>query len=406
MIVVLLTAFAQDALGPAEFVKVRSTTLPDGLQVVAVEQPAASLVTLAVAIDGGRGDEPEPGLARAAGETWFQTDASPVSTVEQRYDRLGALTEVAVDADTTLFTTRVKPDRLPGALALEWKRFTGPLAGVDEIAPVTPKAARDAYLARHLDDVYQALFPEEHPYRDAWKPGSGRPPFYLASSWVLDSWRPETSTLVIAGPIDADTLLCELHPSGCQVAPAAVVEAPLVLPEPTITVKSKAARRREVGPLARGVDPTLLLAWSMPGSDTIGAALPALIHDRVEEELGAVVRGVRCAVRVGRAASTLICELPVDQDMAALDRELRKGWSTKKLAKDVELWRTRRMNGLLGSSAEPSFPQRLALHLREGGDPGPYAGALEDLAFDESAVEALLDGAVAYRSAVWVRLEP
>lgn len=399
-------ASAQETLGPNEFIRVRDVTLPDGLRVVAVEQPSASVVTLALAIDGGRGDEPEAGLALAAAETWFRTQIDPVVTVRGRYERVGALTETFVDADTTVFTTRVKPAGLPTALRLEWLRFAAPLEGVDEIAALTPGEAWQENRARHLDDVYQALFDESHPYRGLWRVPGDRPPFYLASAWVTETWLPESSTLVVAGPIDPETFLCDLHPVGCEVTPASVVETPLVLPEPTLTVKAKGERRREIGPLARGVEPTVLLAWALPGADTLGVLLPEIVFDRIQGELQAVLPKSRCRLETGRAAAAVVCELPADVDQDELDRTFRKGWDTRKLAKDVELWRTRRLNGLLGTSAEPSFPARLARHLRQGGEPGPYAGLLEDLAFDETAVEQLLEGPASYRSALWVRLGP
>ncbi|MCA9571086.1 MAG: insulinase family protein, partial [Myxococcales bacterium] len=141
MILLAASALAQEpapepasepVAGPsAEFVRARRVVLKDGLQVVVVEQPSAPLVTLAMALDGGRAREPEPGVARAAAETWFLTSATPTTSVRRRYDRMGAVTEVDVTTDHTLFVSRVLVDVLPAALTLEWLRLTEPLAGVD-----------------------------------------------------------------------------------------------------------------------------------------------------------------------------------------------------------------------------------------------------------------------------------
>jgi hypothetical protein len=395
------------AAGPAEFITVQSATLSDGLQVVAVQQPDARQVTLVMAIDGGRGDEPAAGLARSTAQTWFSGAATPVATVAEVYERLGATTDVDVTPDATVFTTRVPVASYGDALALEWRRFTGPLQDVDELAAVTREAAAEEYRAKYLDTLYATLYPEGHRYGGLYADPVAEHPVYLASSWVSASWRPDRATLVVVGPESPDTVLCGIEASACPVAQPAVVEAPLELPEPTLRVPPSEGSSRTVGPLAAGVDPTVLLGWALPGTDAIGEPLAVVTREHIVEALQAEVSEARCLpLELGREATTLVCLLPAEVDRDALDRAFRKGWPTKRLGKSLERWRERAMSELLGSTTTADFAQRMALHVRAGGDPVPYTGQLAALAFDEDALVDLLTGAVAWDRALWVTLGP
>ncbi len=391
---IVLLWWSAHAVGPAEFIRFQRARFEDGLDVTVVEQPSAPVVTLAMVVDGGRADEPEPGVARVAAEAWPLTRVDPERTVADRYARMGAFTEVRVTLDHTVFITRVRPDRLDEALALEWLRLNGALHGVDAPPPSTPDPR-----AVRLGPVFQELFGEAHPYRDAWMDTGTEIPVYVASSWVRERWRPDRATLVVAGPVEADTLLCGIEPTACTVEEPRVVEAPLQLPEPTIRPPRIAVRAREVGPLQVGLGPGYLVAWALPGTTSIGRQLPRLVGSWIGGWLHA-----RCAVELGMRASAVVCTLPPDVERASLQRRFRRGWPIRKLGKEVARWRERAAGALLGSTASADFAPRLAVHLREGGEPVPYAGALADLAFDHRAVERLFDGAAAYEGALWVEL--
>lgn len=381
--------------------------MPDGLQVVAVQDPSAAVVSIVMAIDGGRANEPAAGLSRAVAQTWFTGEATPVSTVAEMYDRIGATTSVSVTPEATVFTTRVPSAGVGDALLLEWFRFSGALKGVEALAPVTHEASVEEYRSKYLDSVYRSLYSEGHRYGSLYADPVSEHPLYVASAWVGEAWRPDRATLVIVSPKAPDAVLCALEPTACTVDTPEVVEAPLELPEPTMKVVSEAVRGQQVGPLSVGVDPTLLLGWALPGTDVVGAQLVEYVRQRVADDLSSAVSGSRCLdLELGREATTLVCTLPPDTERATVDKALRKGWSQKKLGKDVERWRSKQLGQLVGSTADADFAERLALHMRSGGTPAPYAGSLEDLAFGEEQVVVLLEGAASYDSASWIRLEP
>lgn len=380
------------AAGPAEFVEVQTATLHDGLEVVVVQAPSASVVSLATVIHGGRADEPAPGLAWSAAASWFDGRASPVLSVEQAYDRLGATTDLSVGPDHTVFTTVVPPDGLPGVLALEWLRLSEPLAGVDVLSPVTHDASRVEGQAALFEHVFRELYPAEHPYAELWARPTADHPVYLAASWVSEQWRGDNTTLVVHGPVDANQLICGLEPEACPVVPVRVVEPSVELPKASLELVVEPATGGRVGPLAVGVNSVRLVAWALPGTDAMGGLLAELVRERVQAGLREHTQA-RCNLAPGRVATTLVCSVPVDADLDELGKATRKGWSTKKLAKDVQAWRERALGALLGSSAEADFPARLAAHVGAGGEPGPYAGGLRALAFDDGDVRTLLKAA-------------
>jgi hypothetical protein len=346
--------------------------LESGLRVIVAGEDGADVGAIATLVPAGARHDPEgrEGMARLAAELWLDTEIADGMTVREAHQRLGAEARVVVGADHTLFLVEAPAATLPLLLAMEGQRFTGPLAGVSgsdvaHAARFPASSQADGLLgAGGADAVFDALYPEAHPYHGlADRPDLADLGVEEVRSWAERHWTLERSWMVLEGGVGSGAWVAESlawyggwpkeSGSGPRVADLTRAEAALpAAPGPADA--------------AEGDVRAVWVAWSLPGvGPTSGGpdATPALtwasLH--VSAAIGDRFRGARCDWLLGFEATTFACLVPTD-DAERATRSIRAAvrQADDDLARHLEGWQQEEIVAALHSLGDPVGRRALA----------------------------------------------
>ncbi len=311
--------------------------LASGLRVVTHHTPGSQQVVVASVVEGGRRGDPEglEGTAHLAEHLWFRARAAGTDVpVEGLLRGLAVENNAFTRIDETTFLSRGVRSDLETLLGLEAQRLGDPLAGVDDAAlDLEREIVRHELAVRGVEDMSLAtealgdvLYPEGHPSRrfatqqqetlDAITLDDVRT---YAETW----YRPEHTTLFVVGDLPGEgapiALAHQLLPVGVRgegaPGPCPRAAAAGLPPEPVhqeMLVRS-----------AYRADPTLLIAWSLPGAygqdgpalDVIGTTAGLLLAYSAAET-GLLGVYPQCDVLDRVASSELLCRIPMPRTLA------------------------------------------------------------------------------------------
>src|SRR5436309_2310737 len=197
-------------------------TLPNGLQVVAVENHASPTVSVQVWYHVGSKDDPQgrSGFAHLFEHLMFKsTRYMKAETIERLTEDVGGASNAFTADDMTAYHEVVPSNHLERLLWAEAERMSN--LNVDEgnfksERAVVEEEYRQRVLASPYGRFYNAIAPSSylvHPYK---RPGIGSIEDLEAStlsdvvSFHSTYYRPDNATLVVAGDFDAKQLLAEV----------------------------------------------------------------------------------------------------------------------------------------------------------------------------------------------------
>ncbi|MEZ4235256.1 MAG: insulinase family protein [Myxococcota bacterium] len=303
-----------------------------GLRVVVQESHDRPLVTVRTVHSGGWGDDPvgQEGTAHLAEHLWYRSDADD-APVDQQLEGVGASFNAFTGPDTVSFLATAPADALPALLRLEGRRLADPLGGVtdDEIAVERGVVRAELYTTGELESdlvlrpLLGALLPTGH----RWARGATSAASLAAidrpalEHFVASHWRPDQTTLVVVGDVDAQTLPRELMhalPRELLAGPGgqlegscpqrALSDAPPPDPRTTAPVAVRA-------PVA---DPIVVVGWTLPGGWRAAAVANEFAAPMAEAALSfaaAQRRGgedLGCSLQPGPGVSLLACAVALD----------------------------------------------------------------------------------------------
>ncbi len=323
---------APDALLPASL---RVETLDNGLQVVVLPQPGTGLVALQAWVRAGSGRELRPGetgYAHFFEHLMFHGTAEmPREQREAALVRMGVTENAWTSSDATVYHQLAKADRLPELLRIEADRFAHLALTADGVRREAGAVQGEMRKGKASPDRaaisgLMATAFRTHPYHhatigldeDVAAMGEG---LDAARHFFATWYRPDNITLVVAGDVDAQTVLDDVRAAWGPWSPAPV-SVPTVPVEPPQTAPRRAQIVWDQGP----ANPRLAMGWKVPAyvpGDPDAAALalmPELLASRV-----APLR--RALVEEDRLANWLYMDSPDPRDpgLVWLLMELRDG---------------------------------------------------------------------------------
>ena len=193
---------------------VRSSTLPNGVQVRVVEQHELPLVQITLTVPGGsRLDAQSPGIATfMAGMLDEGAGTRDALGLQSELAYLGANLSTSADWDRISVSLKVPVRTLPAALALMSDVVMRPTFRADEVRKQRDLRLTALLQARDQPNVVaglafnQALFPATHPYARSATGDSVTVAAYdsaLVRRFYVGALRPERATLFVVGDVDA-----------------------------------------------------------------------------------------------------------------------------------------------------------------------------------------------------------
>jgi hypothetical protein len=390
---------ASDAVSPDEWrprlepysVERHVFVLRDGLRVVVEQHANASAIRVVSRITGGRVAEPAAGAAWHGVDLWRGAAVRPGLDVTTAYALVGAGLDITVSPETTLLVVEGPASAAETVLGLERARGSEEWLAVapDHRSPSMPAWA-DERDGAWLGPLFDAIYPEEHPYNGMYGTGSSRE---HAEAWIRTTWRPDRTTVVVSSPLAPRRVLCSLV--GAEACLTDVLGARPVEAEHVVSADLDAAPAggselwmRPLSP-PRSTDleharfpvasPVLLVGWSGPGSDARLGGLPVeqfvdagvrWVEDQLRDAISEDhVRRTRCWWIDGDASGTTVCALflrhgaPIDR----VGRRVTRGVGTRGLAEHLEAWRGRARADSISALDDPSGAVQLATHFARTG---------------------------------------
>ncbi len=365
-------------------------SMPDGLRVVVEHRPSAASVRVVTRIDGGRVAEGVPGAAWHATDLWRGAGVAPSGRdVDTAYALEGAGLSASIGPDAAVLTVEGPASSADTLLGLEAVRLRGAWLSQAPAREPSMPAWADARDGAWLGPLFDAVYPEPHAYHGLYGLESARAE---AEAWVVDTWRPENTTVVVSGPVAPRRALCALV--GSRACVVDVVTQPVeseALVSADLTAPPAAEARLRMAPLVSAgttqlqraaypvSEPVLLLGWSGPGTDAHLTGLPmqwvvdagvSWVQRELERALpNDRVRRVRCWWIEGAASGTTVCALFLRHE-ANTSRVVRMATSAirpRGLEAHVEAWKRRARASTLSALDSPDALEQLAAHFSRTG---------------------------------------
>lgn len=420
--------------------------LPSGLRVVFHEDAPRKVVEVATVVGAGAASDPQgkEGLAHLVEHLWFRARPSGGTSVRDRLSNLGASYNAFTADDYTEFVVAAPAGSLDTLLDLEARRLLDPLVGVtEEVFLVEREVVRNEMRERREANAHRIamgaarglLFPEGHRYRRLDDGGSlDGLTLEDARAFAAKWYRPANTTILVTGAIDRSTaggMVTAAFPYDLLAAPGAEPGGPIevVKPSPRVAGKGEppspvpdrtAARIR--GPV---VNPTVVLAWSVPGAwrgqdamvEMLAEVMTAAVGRLLYPELSGAerVEGVWCDVRPGVEAGILSCSIEIveGQDPEKIAERAVDGlWALWGLH-GVE-WRESVFEGAMedymgriyAESATLSRTTSTAPYVHFTGTSGRFARMFSDLSLDDHRIRRFATKWLTRKRMVTVIVEP
>jgi len=311
--------------------------LASGLRLVTRHVPGSTQLGVATVIDGGRAGDPEgfEGAAHLVEHLWFRSHEGDGPAVEGVLRGLGAGNNGFTRIDESVYVTRSVAEDTAALLSLEARRLADPMAGIEQAdLDLEREIVRHELAVRGGEDhslateaLGEALYPEGHPSRRfATQQQETLAGIELSALQdYADRWyRPEHATMLLVGDLPAQgdpnaVALALLPPSlrgTGQTRPCNLLFVTRSPPDPL--------HREMIVRSAYRADPTLLVAWSLPGGfgadgaalDVLGTSTAMLLRFGIYEAgLGSAGIFPSCSVLRRVEASELLCSVPVPHTM-------------------------------------------------------------------------------------------
>lgn len=217
-IFLLLTLFVLCGVTPAHAAVFNavSKTLPNGMQIVVVENHRAPVVTHMLWLKAGAADEQEgkTGLAHYLEHLLFKaTQNHPAGYYSKSIARVGGSENAMTTNDYTAFYATVSSNQLPLVMELEADRMAHLLIEEKEAKPEL-QVVLDEYrmrvdsnpMARFFQQMDVALYPH-HPYGKpiiGWLPDVEKLTAADADAFYKNWYRPDNMVLVVSGDVKPD----------------------------------------------------------------------------------------------------------------------------------------------------------------------------------------------------------
>lgn len=203
------------AADPIEHLDVREQTLPNGLKVLVLARPAASVVVCDLYYPVGSADERpgKTGLAHFVEHMLFKGTARfPKGTIDQLAFAAAGEANAETAEDFTHYWFRLPRDSWELALAVEADRMAGALFDPEEVEAerrvIVEERARDLDApAGRLDEVFLERCYPDHPYRHpilGWPDDLARIRVADLRRFYRRHYRPDGAVLVLVGDLDPD----------------------------------------------------------------------------------------------------------------------------------------------------------------------------------------------------------
>jgi zinc protease len=315
----------------------RSVCLESGLRVVLRVDHTMPTVALTTVVGAGSAQDPpgKEGLAHVAEHLWFRADAPDGSAVKDFIEVRGGFENALTTPDVTVFKTLLSSRYLGDALDLEAGRLADPLSGIDaaELDVEREVVRNEMRQRRHgslgggvlADDFYGRLFPADHPYArlgldhheslDAIRLDDLR-------GFVARHYQPEAVTLLVHGDLDVDAVVDEITSRFPGVR--------LAEDDAHCAQRDNVATRQVPSPPdlslaeveASVAEPTLVLAWALPGDTGREQVLLEVVASEVQFALGAdeqLKDRVVCHAAPQALASILSCAIQLGPEDTPAD---------------------------------------------------------------------------------------
>ena len=351
----LLLAAAAVAASVGPLTDTRSETLPNGLRVIVSPMPAARRVAVHLALAVGAADDPpgRPGLAHVFEHAAYTgVRDTPDANYDLELAAVGGVSSGWTTHDAVTFATVIPPGELVRALRLERDRLDGITLADGAAALQRGVVERERALNAHGDRVRatfaELLWTATHPYghavlgRAAALAGLTDPEL---TTFARGALTPRGATLVVVGPLPAETLL-DAARAAFDGAPAATAPPVAAAPSPR-----EAFAPGRVWLDADAAPADLRLGWRTDGaSEAEQLALEvaaALLADRLGGD------GVSAYAWRGERGAAFVIAAETERPARLLGRlsaELRRlaarGPSAAELAALLAVTRTRELAGL------------------------------------------------------------
>jgi zinc protease len=319
-----------DSSGTPVPLAARELRCPSGLRVVVQRVPRTRVVSVAMLVGAGGGDDPadREGLAHLVEHLALRSTRAAGAALD--LDALGVSENAETRFDATVYHAVGVGPTLPRMLAVMGRRLVSPLAGVDRSAfdverGVVRNELRErtetGFGGQQIAWLQASLFPSDHPCR---RPVGGTHASLSALSldgaqkWAAEHYAPEATTLVITGDVDlagADALLRASLPAAAYGDPMAaragrqpVGSMPTAAPEPPAGPSLTHERLAIAGP-------EIVIGWSTPGGYARDARLLELWTTMVANVFVAArledrdVAGVSFEALPSARGAILVCRL-------------------------------------------------------------------------------------------------
>ncbi len=390
-------------------------TPKSGLRIIVQEDHSSPLVTVVSTFGVGAKSDPKgvEGLAHFVEHLVFRS--RPGGGEQKVWDYLK---QIAVDFnattswDFTNYYITTHKDNFPLVMQLEAWRLARTIDGVTpEVFATEKEVVRNELRQRWettvgnklFDLIFEPIFPVDHPLR---RPVGGSHDSLNAvtldhaKAFVKEHYRPNNTTLVIAGDITpeevrkhlgmwpAEVLFGPGGPEGPEVQPAPRISQS---PAPAVPPIQKTELQRHKGPIEQ---PLLVLAWSLPGGlrgqDTIAQFAAGRLNlaiggldMREEDDILSASAGVQSFADA--SIMTLFAELRPGADPEKARKRLLdvlvNAWSTElgRLQTEATRWGT--ATSFLRRSASPlASATQVGFHMAATGKTAYFKDHLEELA--------------------------
>jgi zinc protease len=258
----------------ASFGRTTGFVLPNGLQVVVIEDHRTPVITHMVWYKFGAADDPPgaSGLAHLLEHLMFRSfDAGAPESFAQIMSRLGAMDNATTGPDSTWYFQRAAKEHLPEIMAIEARRMSGLAVTEEQVLTERAVVREERRLVIESDPV--RLLGERVMASLYLRHGYGRPPIGAADEIMalkradaLAAYRsfyvPANAAVVIAG----DVTPTEVHKLAADTYGAVAGRMPPA--RPVITEPEPISARRVVMADARAAQPTLVRYYLTPSYRT------------------------------------------------------------------------------------------------------------------------------------------